>query len=59
LFIAVDDVPGVTKQMVYEKYIASCPDGYKSSAQRDRGLMVARFAFQVLQTVAVCYTFVR
>ena len=27
---------GVTKQMVYEKYIASCPDGYKSSAFRER-----------------------
>ena len=27
---------GVTKQMVYEKYIESCPDGYKSSAFRER-----------------------
>lgn len=27
---------GVTKQMVYEKYIASCPDGYKSSAFREK-----------------------
>ncbi len=27
---------GVTKQMVYEKYIAACPDGYKSSAFREK-----------------------
>ena len=27
---------GVTKQMIYEKYVLSCPDGYKSSAFRER-----------------------
>ena len=27
---------GVTKQMVYEKYVLSCPDGYISSAFRER-----------------------
>jgi transposase len=27
---------GVTKQMIYEKYVLSCPDGFKSSAFRER-----------------------